>query len=260
MNFNKNAIKGLKWSSIGTTGKALVQVVQISILTRYLPVDIFGLVAMALVVINFTNVFVEMGFTAAILHKQQATNKDFSSLFWFNIIISVLFYFIIFFSSSSIADFYGELELKLILSILGSNIILLSIGRVNRTILQKNFKFKKIGIIELIASFSGLILSLILAVNNYGIYSIIYGTLISSFTSSLLFLIFRDNKIYFHFSLNELKTFFRVGSYSMSSGILRFFSNDIDILIIGKTLGPKSLGFYLLLIYQCHLKKISKYR
>ena len=199
---------------------------------------------MALFVINFTNIFVEMGFTAAILNRQKATDKEYSSLFWFNLIISIILYLIIFFLSSVISNFYEESELKFIITVLGSNIILLSIGRVNRTILQKNFKFKKITIIDVIGSLFGLILSIILAINNYGIYSLIYGTLISSFISSSLFLFFRINKIYFQLYLYELKPFFKVGGYSLLSSILSFFSTDIDVLIIGKTLGPKALGFY----------------
>lgn len=243
-NLENIGIIGIKWSSFGIIGKSLCQIFQIIILTRYLSVESFGLVAMALFVINFTNIFVEMGFTAAIIHFQDADDKHYSSVFWFSMLFSFFMYLITFLLSSSVANFYGELELELIISILGSNIIFLSIGRVNRTILQKKFKFKKMNIIDFVSSFFGLLSSVILAICNYGIYSLIFGTLIGSFVSSLLLLIYRENKIYFYFHIKDLKPFFKVGSFSMSSSVLSFFSNDIDILIIGKTIGPKSLGFY----------------
>jgi len=246
MDLNKVGFNGLKWSSVGMIGRSLVQVIQISILTRFLPVEAFGLVAMALFVINFTNLIVEMGFTAAILNRQQASDKELSSLFWFNLFIGFTIYVIIFLSSSIISKFYDESQLKLIVAILGSNIIFLTIGRVQRTILQKNFKFKKISTVDIISSFTGLVLATILAVNNFGVYSIIYGTLISSIISSLLFLILKENKIYFRFRVKEIRPFFKVGSYSLMSSVLSFFTTDIDVLIIGKTLGPKSLGLYTL--------------
>jgi O-antigen/teichoic acid export membrane protein len=246
MDLNKVGFNGLKWSSVGMIVRSLVQVIQISILTRFLPVEAFGLVAMALFVINFTNLIVEMGFTAAILNRQQASDKELSSLFWFNLLIGFILYLIIYLFSPSVSNFYEETELKLIITILGSNIIFLTIGRVQRTILQKNFKFKKISIVDIISSLIGLVLATVLAINNYGVYSIIYGTLISSISSSLLFLILKENKIYFHFRFDEIKPFFKVGSYSLLSSVLSFFTTDIDVLIIGKTLGPKSLGLYTL--------------
>ena len=246
MDLNKVGFNGLRWSSVGMIVRSLVQVIQISILTRFLPVEAFGLVAMALFVINFTNLIVEMGFTAAILNRQQASDKEHSSLFWFNLLIGFILYLIIYLSSPSISNFYEETELKLIITILGSNIIFLTIGRVQRTILQKNFKFKKISIVDIFSSLIGLVLATVLAINNYGVYSIIYGTLISSVSSSLLFLILKENKIYFHFRFDEIKPFFKVGSYSLLSSVLSFFTTDIDVLIIGKTLGPKSLGLYTL--------------
>ena len=94
MDLNKVGFNGLKWSSVGMIGRSLVQVIQISILTRFLPVEAFGLVAMALFVINFTNLIVEMGFTAAILNRQQASDKELSSLFWFNLFIGFTIYVI----------------------------------------------------------------------------------------------------------------------------------------------------------------------
>tara|TARA_B110000027_G_C16108749_1_gene296605 strand:- start:205 stop:1650 length:1446 start_codon:yes stop_codon:yes gene_type:complete len=244
MNFNKIAFSGLKWSSVGMIVRSLAQVIQISILTRYLSIEVFGLVAMALFFVNFTNLIVEMGFTAAILNRQQSTDKEYSSLFWFNLFIAFIFYLIIFLSSSSVSNFYEELQLKTIITVLGSNIIFLSIGRVQRTILQKKFKFKKISIVDIISSLIGLVLATLLAINNFGVYSIIFGTLISSISSSVLFLLLKENKIYFRLRLFEIRPFFKVGSYSLLSSILSFFTTDIDVLIVAKTLGPKSLGLY----------------
>jgi O-antigen/teichoic acid export membrane protein len=139
----RTAITGLKWSTIGTVGQALFQILQIAILTRFLSKEDFGLVAMALFVVNFTNIFVDMGFTSAILHRQNANNEEYSSVYWFNLLISIFLFLIIFALTPFISDFYGQAELTTIIPILSANLILLAIGHLHQTIMRKEFRFKK---------------------------------------------------------------------------------------------------------------------
>jgi O-antigen/teichoic acid export membrane protein len=240
------AVSGLKWTTIGTIGGALFQLLQISILTRFLPKEAFGLIAMALFVVNFTYIFVDMGFTSAILHRNNTTNQEYNSIYWFNLLISIIIYLIILALTPIISSFYKEAELEKILPILSLNLIILASGRLQRTIMQKEFRFKSISIIELFSFFCGLVSALVLAKNNYGVYSLVYSTLIASLFSSLLFIIknIQINIIKLHLNIQEIKPFFKVGSYAMGSQFISFFSTDIDILIIGKMLGPSQLGLY----------------
>lgn len=92
MDLKKVAVSGVKWTSVEKIGKAVFQLLQIAILTRFLPTEAFGLVAMALVVIGFTNIFVDMGLTSAILYKQDANQKEYSSIYWLNLAISISLY------------------------------------------------------------------------------------------------------------------------------------------------------------------------
>jgi O-antigen/teichoic acid export membrane protein len=240
------AFSGVKWTTIGTVGRALFQILQISVLTRFLPKEAFGLVAMALFVLNFTNIFVDMGFTSAILHRQNATSKEYNSVFWFNLFLSFILFALVVFMAPFVSSFYNQPELKSILVILGFNLILLSIGRVHRTILQKEFRFKQISIVDIISSIIGLIIASTLAIHDYGVYSLIYSTLSISLISSIALVVLNSKKhsIQFYFDVKELLPFLKVGSYSMGSRLVSFFSTDIDILIIGKTMGPASLGLY----------------
>jgi O-antigen/teichoic acid export membrane protein len=240
------AISGIKWTTIGTIGRALFQLLQISILTRFLPKEAFGLVAMALFVVHFSNIFVDMGMTSAILHRQDATRNEYSSIYWLNIFISLFLYGILIFSAPVVARFYEEPELHLLVPILGVNLLLMASGRQHRTIMQKQFQFKTITIIELISYFLGLITATLLAINNFGVYSLVYSTLLASFISNSLFLIqnLRMNPIRLHFRLKETKPFLKIGGFTVGSTLLDFFSREIDVLIIGKMLGSENLGVY----------------
>jgi O-antigen/teichoic acid export membrane protein len=246
MNLRKTAVTGIKWTTIGTIGRAIFQLLQISILAHFLPKEAFGIIAMALFVVQFTNIFVDMGLSSAILHHQNTTQKEYSSIFWLNIFISFILYLLLVITAPAFSHFYAQPELKILIPILGTNLLIMACGRQHRTILQKQFKFKEISIIELISFFIGLVIAVLLVKMNFGIYSLVYSTLISSLVSNAAFLIqnIKKNPIEFYFSINDTKPFLKIGGFSMGSTLLDFFSREIDVLIIGKLLGAESLGIY----------------
>jgi O-antigen/teichoic acid export membrane protein len=213
-----------------------------------LPKEDFGVVAMALFVVQLSTIFVDMGMNSAILHKQNISKKEYSSIFWLNIFISFLFYLLMLFLAPLAAEFYREEQLSFIIPVLGLNILLMASGRQHRTIMQKQFKFDLIAKIELLSFFIGLISAVCLALYGYEINSLIYSTLISSLASNLLFLLInlRLNPILFRFNIREATPFLRIGGFSMGASLLDFFAKETDILIIGRILGSESLGLYTL--------------
>lgn len=248
MSLKKTALKGVKWTTIGTLGRSVFQLIQIAILTRFLPQEAFGLVAMALFVIEFSNIFIDMGFTSAILHSQNVSKNEYSSIYWLNIFISVVLYVLLLIAAPLISEFYKQNELNSIIPILGINLIITAVGRQHRTIMQKQFQFKTITLIEMPSIIIGLFVAALLAVKGFGVFSLIYSTLTASVISNGAFLYknLRLNPIVFHFNFNETRTFFRIGGYTMGSTILDFLSKEVDVLIIGKVLGAQSLGVYTL--------------
>jgi len=246
MNLKKAAVSGIKWTTIGMIGRSLFQLLQISVLTRFLPKEAFGLVAMALFLVQFSNIFVDMGMSTAILHKQNATRREYSSIYWLNIFISVFLYVLLLLATPFAARFYEEPQLTSLIPVMGLNLLFMAVGRQHYTIMQKNFKFEAIAKTELLSFFIGLISAVLFAVNGYGVYSLVYSTLIASCISNALFFILnmRLNPISFHFKMYETKPFLKIGGFTMGSSMLDFFSREIDVLIIGKMLGAESLGVY----------------
>lgn len=246
MGFRRDMITGLKWSSVGSIGLSIFQLLQISILTRFLPKEVFGLVALAVMVVGFTNIFVEMGLTSAIFHKQDATQKEYSSLYWFNLILSVILYLTLFLLAKPIALFYNEFELIDIIRVLGLNIIITTIGNQHKVLLQKKLEFDIVAKVDLFSFFIGLIMAVFLAWKGFGVYSLVFSTLTKSFISSatLLYIRLKHDPILIHFSINETMPFLKVGGFSFGGNFLDFFSREIDIIIIGKFLDSKFLGVY----------------
>lgn len=246
MSFKDKVISGLKWSTISNVGLALFQLLQMSILSRFLPKEAFGLIALSVLVVNFTNIFVEMGLTSAIFHKQNSTKNEYSSLYWFSIIIAVFLYFLLFTVSEPIAKFYSEDDLTMIIRILGLNIIFISIGKQHKALLQKKLEFDIVGKIDLFACLIGLITAISLAMYGCGVYSMVYSTLITSLLSSiiLVYIRFKEDPIKMYFSIDDIRPFLKVGGYSLASSIFDYFSRQIDIILIGKLLGTQFLGIY----------------
>lgn len=246
MSLGTKLLSGTKWTTISTIGRSLFQLIQISILTRFLAKEDFGLVAMAGVVINFTNIFAELGFTSAVLHKQAPTSNEYSSLYWTNIVISLILYLILLLLTPLAASFYQDSRLINIIPILGVNLVISSVGKLHITIMQKKFKFKLISTIELASIVVGVIAAIVLAMNDYGIYSLIISSLIATSVTTFLALLLSlsSTPIRFYFNFNDLRDYFKVGGYTFGSQILSFFTNDIDTLIIGKLLGAEALGLY----------------
>lgn len=246
MSLKKSFISGVKWNSLGITSRALFQVLQIAILTRFLPKEDFGLIAMALVVIQFSNIFLDMGMTTAVLHKQNISKTEFSSIYWLNIFISFILYTLLFISSPLVAQFYNQVELNTIIPVLGLNILIIASGKLYQTIFQKEMRFNIIAKIEILSSFIALISAITLAYYEFGVYSLIYSTLLKSIISNSLFIAFgsQRNPLTLFFKLKETKPFLRIGGFTMGSTLLDFFSRETDILIIGKLLGPEDLGIY----------------
>jgi len=246
MNIRKQTFSGIKWTSIGTLGRSLFQLLQISILTRFLEKEAFGLIAMTLVVINFSNIFIDMGMSSALLFKQNATKKELSSIYWLNIFISIVLYLTIVAFTPLIANFYNEPELKKLIPILGINLIIMAIGRQHRTLMQKKFRFKSITVVDIVSIIGGLIVAVILAERGYGVYSLVYSSLLVSLISNFAFLIIniKSNPILLFFDFKDASIFLKVGGFNMASNIVDFFSRESDILIIGKFMGAETLGVY----------------
>lgn len=95
MRLRDKTINGAKWNTVATVNNALVQMLKLFILARFLSKVDFGLVAIATMVIGFTDIFANMGFSVGIIHKKEISQKEYSSVFWVNLAVSLILFGII---------------------------------------------------------------------------------------------------------------------------------------------------------------------
>lgn len=247
MGLLKTTAKGMVWTTASMIVRSVVSLLQISILTRFLDKSEFGLIAIATLFIGFTQIFLDLGLSSGIMHKQNITSKQYSSLFWLNIFTGLFLTLILFGFSPIIANAYNDPSLIKILIILSLTVFFASLGSQHKTVQQKEMRFKYIAIIEITTSILTMSLAIILAVNGYGVYSLVYSTLFNAICNNLLFLIiglYNDKNIRFYFRLYETYPFLKIGVFSIGSQILDYFSREIDIIFISATFGKDVLGVY----------------
>jgi O-antigen/teichoic acid export membrane protein len=242
----KQAIKGVKWATASTVILTIIAIVKISILTRFLEKSDFGLFAIVMFILNFVNLFLDLGITSAIIHKQNISKHEYASLYWLNILFSIVLYLILIVITPLISSFYKFNELNRIIPIFSIAIILTAIGSQHRIVWQKELEFKMIAIIDVFSAFVSLPIVLFFAYKGYGVYALVYATLIQYAISSFLFLIsgIKRNRIMFYFNFRETIPFLKIGIFQTGGQILNYFNRDIDILIIGKFYNPAILGSY----------------
>jgi PST family polysaccharide transporter/teichuronic acid exporter len=246
MTLKKQAISGVKWTSISTIFLAITQLLKISILARFLDKTDFGLIAIVVFVLGFINLFVDMGLTIAILHKQEISKNEYASIYWLNFLFSIVLFGLLVFITPFIATFYNEPELAIIIPLMSLTIIFSAFGRQFKVIEQKELNFRFISIVDIIASIVSLIFAVILAYKNYGVYSLVYSVILLQILSNTAFLVKGIKRVglKLHFSFSETTTFLRIGIYNVGGQVINYFNRDLDVLIIGKLFGVEILGGY----------------
>lgn len=246
MNLKKKTISGVKWTTLSTIILTIGGIIKLSVLTRYLSAEDFGLMALVTFVLGFMNLFTDMGLTSAILYKQNITRREYSSLFILNLFFSLFLFLLIFMLSDVIAGFYKEKELSNLIPLMGVSLFFFALGNQYKTIEQKNFNFKYIALVEIFSSILGILLAIILAIKGYGVYTLVYSALFQYGLSNFLFFLRGINRRGFiiHFDIKETESFLKIGGYQIGAQIVNYFNRDIDVLLIGKFFGVEILGGY----------------
>lgn len=237
-------LSGIIWNAIE---KVLVKGTAFAIgivLARLLSPSDFGLIGMLSVFIAISTIFIESGFAKALIQNQHCKDEDYSTAFWTNVIISIVIYFILYFSSSFIARFYDEPQLILITRIFAINFILGSFNIVQRAKLMAEVNFKALAKINFIGTLTGGIIGILFAWLGYGVWSLVGQTISSTLAMMCVFPFFSKWKPSFCFSTTSFKWLYNFGSKLLVTGVISVIINNIATIAIGKYYKSKELGFY----------------
>jgi len=232
------------WSFIEKLSSNGVQFIITLILARLLTPDDYGLIAMIMVFYAFSQALIDSGFASALIQKQDCTQCDFSTVFFFNIFISIVLYLILFFTAPLIANYYHSDLLVNIIRVYCLNLIINALFMVHRTILIKELRFRPQALITLICSIVSGIFAIILAYCHWAYWALVFQIIVSSLLSFALTVSVCKWRPTFEFSLVSFKKLFPFGFNILLTAILNSIYNNLYSLIIGRKFNSTLLGYY----------------
>lgn len=242
----KIILKGSLWTSASTITTAFIQIIRLSILAHFLEKGDFGVVAILTMILGFTNTFSELGFSTIVMHKQNITDREFSSLYWAQLLLYIAIYVIISSISPFVARFFNEPSITYLLPIAMLDLILYGVGRLYETVIQKEFKFNVLAKRSIIASLISLVVAVVLAYKGAGVFSLIISTLAQTIILNVWNLLqgMKSMPLRLYCSFKLIKPLFGMGINMTGAHMLDYMSTKIDVFIIGKMLGTETLGIY----------------
>ncbi len=244
MSLKKQVKSSLLWSFSDQIVTQIVFVAFGIFLARLVPPSAFGLVGTVTIFSNFAVLFIDMGFGTALIQKKDADNQHYSSVFWLNLLIGCGLYLLFFAAAPILSWFFNEPQLTLLVRVISISFIINSLTSVQSNLLVKELKFKQKVIFNWIAIGVGYSIAFYLAVNNYGVWAIVWMTLCTSTMNSLLY--WFSTKWYpsFIFNTEKIKELSRFGLNVLGDTSVNYWSRNYDNFIIAKVLGSTDLGIY----------------
>lgn len=237
-------LSGVKWSAIGRFSTQGVSFIIGILLARILSPSDYGVIGMVGIFTAIAQTFIDSGFSSALIRKKDCTDTDYSTAFYFNIVVGIISYLILFFSAPLIADFFKTPILVDIVRVLSINLFLNSLTIVQTAILTAAVNFKSQAKISLVATtFSGII-GLAMAYNGYGVWSLVFQHVSMSIIRTILLSIITRWKPQILFSRDSFNYLFGFGSKILSASILHTIYTNLTTILIGKFYTPKDLGYY----------------
>ena len=236
----------VRWASLSQVTRQAVQLVTIVILARSLaPID-FGLVTMALVVIGFVTLFRDLGVGSAVIQSGQADPVWLSTLFWLAVATGIAVTVATVLIAPVIAGIYREPALTDILRVLALSFALTGFGVVQQAILERDLQYGSVARAEMVGAFGGSIVAIGLALGGGGVWSLVALTLVTAALGTLMFWLVSSWRPSAEFHLRHAGAGGSFGAGLTTFNIANFAARNADYFLVGRTLGPRELGFYAL--------------
>ncbi len=245
MEKNINSIlSNMAWRFMEGTSQEVIRFAVSIILARLLEPNVYGVVALVMVVVSLLRVFSDSGLGVALIQRKGADNLDFSSVFYFNLVACSILYVGVFLTAPFTSDFYKMPELTPVLRVLGLQLVIHGITNVQQAYVSKNLLFKYF----FYATFAGTIMSSVVGIGmayaGYGVWALVWQSITASFINVITLWFMVRWRPEFAFSWQRLKSLFSFGWKMLVSSLTDTLYRDIRSLLIGRLYTPGDLAFY----------------
>lgn len=240
----KQTLSGVKWSALERFSVQGVNFIIGLILARMLSPSDFGIIGMVSIFMSISQSFIDSGFSNALIRKKDCDEVDFSTVFYFNIVVGLLCYALLFFSSGWIALFFKTKLLEDIIKILAVNVFVnsLIVVQVAKFTISINFKIQAKA--SLIAAIVSGLLGITCAYNGFGVWALVIQQVSSTLIKAILLWFYSKWIPMRIFSWQSFKSLFSFGSKLLISGLIHQVYAQMTTLVIGRFYSVSDLGNY----------------
>lgn len=243
-NLKVQVLSSLIWKFSERMGVQGAQFVIQIVLARLLSPKDYGVIAIIMIFIALANVFIQSGFSTALIQKKDTDELDYSSVFYLSLGLAGVLYIVLYLCAPMIANFYKMNELINILRVLSLTLFLGAFNSIQNVFIAKNLDFKKQFFSSLIGIICSGVLGIVLAYKGFGVWTLVYQQLMNQLLICLVLFIIVKWRPKFLFSLKRIKKLFVFGSKLLLSALLDTLYMNLTSLVIGKFYSPAMLGYY----------------
>lgn len=241
-NLKSKTVSGMMWSAVGKVGTLTINFISNLVLARLLMPEDFGCIAMLSIFLAVSNIFIHGGLGAALIQKKEADDADYSTVFYWNLTFSAVFYAILYLIAPWVADYYGLGLLKPLLRVQSVVLVIQSLAIVQYTKLQKQMNFRALAIRNIAAAAAGTAVSIPLAFAGFGAWSLVASAITAAVVNVILLWLLSPWRPRLVFSFSSLKELFSFGGLMLLSSLTETLYTNLQQLIIGKRFSADTLG------------------
>lgn len=237
-------VKGVGWSAADALlGNGVTFVVGL-VLARLLSPEEYGLIG---IVTIFTTVLlgvVDSGFSNALIRKQHVSDEDYSTLFYFNLAVSLIMFAVLFVCAPWIARFFDRPQLVALVRVMGLLLVFQALSIVQMTILSRKIDFKTKTKASVISAITSGLIGIIMAFMGFGVWALVAQQLSRQFIYSLSLWVYNRWLPKFVINIESLRYMWGFGWKLLASGLLTNLWNELYQMVVGKFYSPATLGQY----------------
>ena len=234
----------LIWSFIDKFGQHIIYIVTGVFLGRILSPNDYGLVGALTFFIAISTILVGSGYNRALLNKAEISQVELSTLFFYNVGMGIIIYIILYFCAPLISLFYKQPLLTSLSRVLFLTIIFNSLLIINAALLSKKMDLNSLARANLYALFPASLISIFMAINGFGVWSLVVQTVLFNFFKVITLAYFSKWRPSFKYNNQILKELFPFSSKFMLTNLITTIFNNIYYIIIGRYYTIGLLGFY----------------
>ena len=240
----EKTVKGTIWTGIERFWVQGVQFLVMLVVARILSPKDYGLIGMLAIFIHVSQSLVDSGFSQALIRKKNRTEIDHNTIFYFNIVMSLFFYVLLYSIAPLVASFYKQPVLCSVMRIFCLVVIIESFNIVQRSLYTIHLDFKKLARASMSSAIISGIAAIYMAKKGFGVWTLVYQQIIFGIVSTIVLWYYSSWRPKWIYSWKSFKEMFSFGFNLLISGLLDIIYKNLYTIVTGKVFNATSLGYY----------------